>query len=594
MHDRPLIAGLCLFACCLPVFAVAAPACRGPQDLELRVKAHPTSKDWASLGGWFGEQRQYDCAIPALRSAVGMEPGSASLHYYLGLALENAGQSADAMAELQRSVALDPNQLQPRLLLGVALNRAGRSAEAEEAWEAALHIDPSSVIAIDWLAKARIADGQFVAAIDLLSTAPNDEGLTLDLALAQSQSGQFDNAAETLKSALAKSPGDSRLSAALATVYVQSHRPQDATNIARVALEANPRDPALNLLYLRLLILQGDDATARPLARELLAAHPKSFDALYLSGLLEGDAQEWLAASEHLNAAIAIDPDHYDTRYHFGVALFHLEKNEAAREQLEKAVAIDPSQAEGHFHLAQVLRALGQTEKAKNQLKLFQDRQQATINLALGQNKAGQAAQALRGGDAAQAVALYREAIEALPQDPVLRYDLALAIDRTRAAQSEDLEQERAALEKAIELKPAFAAAENQLGSVGARAGDAAAAEKHFRKALQAAPRYADASNNLGTLLGQQGRDAEAEVHFRSAVSANPRFVRAWVNLAATLASQSRFTEARAAVESALKIEPQDDDALRLRRMLTAAHDDGIAATAPIGASGPSAPKKPN
>jgi Flp pilus assembly protein TadD len=120
-------------------------------------------------------------------------------------------------------------------------------------------------------------------------------------------------------------------------------------------------------------------------------------------------------------------------------------------------------------------------------------------------------------------------------------------------------------------LKPGFAAAENQLGYLAARAGETAAAEQHFRKALATMPRFADAANNLGTLLGQEGHDAEAEACFRSALSANPRSVRAWVNLAATLGSESRLAEARAAVESALRIDPQDSDALQLRQMLSTA-----------------------
>jgi Tfp pilus assembly protein PilF len=145
----------------------------------------------------------------------------------------------------------------------------------------------------------------------------------------------------------------------------------------------------------------------------------------------------------------------------------------------------------------------------------------------------------------------------------------------------ENLLQQRAALEKAIQLKPGFAAAENQLGYVAVRAGDAATAEQHFRNALAAVPRFAEASNNLGTLLGQQGRDTEAEVRFRSAVSANPRYIRAWVNLAATLASESRFPEAREAVDGALKIDPQDPDALRLQKMLAGAKDGSSSTNVP-------------
>lgn len=523
-----------------------------------------------------------------------MEPGSASLHYYLGLTLHSSGQSKEALPEIRRSIELDPNQLQPRLLAGVILNQMGRLAEAEEAWEAALRVDPSSVIALDWLAKARISDGQFMAAIDLLNTAPNDEDLTLDLALAYSQANLFDKAADTLNTALAKTPEELRLSAALATVYVQSHRYQDATNLLRATLDIHPHDPATELLYLRVLVLQDDDTIARPLVRRLLAAHPDSFDALYLSGVLETDAQEYAAAVEHLKAAVALDPNHYDARYNLGVALAHLQQNEAAREQLEKAVALDPTQANAHFNLAQVLRALGQTASAQEQLKLFQERQQATTNLALGQTKAGQAAQALSSGHPDQAVSLYREAIEAQPQNASFEYDLAVALDSIKNPPPEDRLQERAALEKAIQLKSGFAAAENQLGYLAAHAGDNAAAEQHFRNALAAAPGFAEASNNLGTLLGQEDRDSEAEVRFRSAVSANPRYIRAWINLAATLASESRFPEAREAVENALRIDPQDTDALHLRQMFASVPGGSSSTTGPAANPGRFATQVPH
>jgi tetratricopeptide (TPR) repeat protein len=275
-----------------------------------------------------------------------------------------------------------------------------------------------------------------------------------------------------------------------------------------------------------------------------------------------------------------LNPNHYDVRFNLGTAYAHQKQNDAAREQLEKAVTLDPSKAEAHFHLAQVLRALGQTTDAQTQLKLFEQCQQATTTLALGQTKAGQAAQALDAGNITQAISLYREAIDALPQDAVLEYDLALALER-----ASDAAGERAALEKALQLRPGFAEAENQLGLVTARAGEISAAEQHFRNAIAAAPSYAAADNNLGTLLGQQGKDREAETFLRSAVSANPRFGQAWVNLAATLASESRFTEARAAVESALRIDPRNADALRLREMLAGAAGGEPSASSPSSAS---------
>jgi tetratricopeptide (TPR) repeat protein len=561
------LASLALVFLCIDGAArVGSAACKGPENLEMQVQAHPSARSWGALGGWFGERHQYACAISSFRSAVSLDPASSRMHYFLGLSLYSAGQADASVAELRRSAELDSNDVRPRLALGVAYQQLNHVAEAEAAWESALVIDPNSITALDWLAKARIAEGQFGAAIELLSSAPPDEDLILDLALAYSQSGKFDKAAETLSGALAKSPRSLAIGSALATVYVQSHRYQDATNLIRATLNAHPEDAGTQLLYLRLLVLQDDDAEAQPIAEKMLAAHPQDFEALYLSGVVENDEQQFAIAAQHLQAAVRLNPNHYDVRFNLGTAYERMKKNEAAREQLEKAVEIDPSKAEAHFHLAQVFRALGETANAQKQLKLFADCQQATTMLALGQTKAGQAAQAFEAGNTTQAISLYRDAIDALPQDAVLEYDMALALERAG-----DVADERVALEKAVQLRPGFAEAENRLGLVSARAGERAEAEHYFRSAIQAAPSYAEAANNLGTLLGQEGRDREAEAVLRSAVSANPRFGQAWVNIAATLASESKFAEARAAVESALRIDPHDANALRLREMLASA-----------------------
>jgi tetratricopeptide (TPR) repeat protein len=562
--------------------------CHPPPALEHEVHSHPTVRSWAALGGWYGEKQQFGCAIPAFQAAIRLDPDSARMHYFLGLTLSSAGKQDAAAEELEKSISLDSKEIRPRLALGVALNQLNREAEAEAAWESVLNIDPNSVAAIDWLAKGRISRGEFASAIDLLHGVPRDENLTLDLSVAYARAGLFDDASETLKAAFARSPGSVRLASALASVYVQSHRNQEAESVLREFLNKHPSDTLTQILYLRLLVLQGNSSTARPLAKRLLAEEPGNFDALYLSGIIEREAQEYPAAIADLKAAAALDPNHYDVRYHLGIALFRSQQTEAAREQLEKAVQLDPSEAEAHFQLAQVLRALGQTDEAQIQLKVYQQRMQELTKRTLAISKAGQAAQSMKAGDADAAAALYREAIEAQPDDAILQYNLGLALERTG-----DAAAERTALEAAVRLKPGFAEAENQLGYVSARAGDLSAAETHFRNALVAAPSYAEAANNLGTMLSQHGRENEGEVYLRSAVTANPRYVPAWVNLAATLASESRFEEARTAVANALRIDARDSDALRLRQMLsTVPGADGSASG--LGRGPITAPSQPN
>jgi protein O-GlcNAc transferase len=304
MAPRLVIVALCLFACALQSHAQSD--CRGPEALEQATRDRSSSRNWAALAGWFGEHRQFDCASSAFHSALNIDPNSASLHYFAGLTLNSSGKPREALDELQRSIELDPKQLQPRLLAGVVLNELDRRGDAEEAWEGALAIDPNSVIALDWLAKARISDRQFQSAIDLLTTAPHDKELTLDLALAYSQDGRFEQAASTLNSALTRTRGDLRLSEALATVYSQAHRYQDASKVLRAALTLHPHDHDVELLYLQVLVLQDDFVIARPLVQQLLAAHPDNFDALYLSGLLEMNQQQYAAAISQTTTTFAI------------------------------------------------------------------------------------------------------------------------------------------------------------------------------------------------------------------------------------------------------------------------------------------------
>ena len=116
----------------------------------------------------------------------------------------------------------------------------------------------------------------------------------------------------------------------------------------------------------------------------------------------------------------------------------------------------------------------------------------------------------MTAGDPAQAVSLYKEALETDPDEPLLYYKLSRALDKVK-----DFAGEKAALQRAIQLNPNLAEAQNQMGYLADRDGDL----------------------------------AQAEGYFRVAVRASPSYVAAWINLAATLASQAKWQDARQALE---------------------------------------------
>jgi tetratricopeptide (TPR) repeat protein len=530
MHSGFVKAGLLL-----AVVLVASPflfSCTPPKTLADKVTLHPDADTYAEIGNWYGDHKQFDCALEAFQQGLKLEPGSAKLYYLIGLTLYASGHPDQALQPLGKSVYLMPDVLKPHLLLASVLQDLQHGEEARAEWSAALRIDRKSVEAFDGLAKSLIAAGDPTSAIELLHEAPPNETLTLDLAMAYGKANMLDKSAEVLTAALKKNPASFPLTSALVTVYVRQVHYQDAVHLAEKLTRLRPSNLEAQRLYLRVLVLDGDAAIAKPLAVKLLAAHPHDFDFLYLNGILENQDGKYSIARGHLQEAVSLNPDYYNARYNLGVALLELKDYPGAREQLEKALALGASEPEVRFKYATALRNLGETDKAKDQLKIYQQQIQANEKHALANSKAAQADKEAAAGEDQKAVADYREALDATPDSAQIAYKLGMALDKTG-----DTAAERAALEQAVKNDPGFALAQNQLGYLDSKDGDPTSAEEHFRAAVKAAPGY----------------------------------TQAWISLAATLGMESKFPEAQEALTSALKIEPDNAEALQLRKDLTAA-----------------------
>jgi tetratricopeptide (TPR) repeat protein len=153
-------------------------------------------------------------------------------------------------------------------------------------------------------------------------------------------------------------------------------------------------------------------------------------------------------------------------------------------------------------------------------------------NTVLAGSKAAEAEVNIGKGDLQKGVALYKEAFAATPQNALLGYKYAMALDKAN-----NLDDEHTVLEQVVALDPSIALAQNQLGYLDSRRGDTAAAQKHFELAVESAP----------------------------------GFTQAWISLAATLGMESKFPQAQQAVANALRIEPDNEQARQLSHELEAA-----------------------
>ena len=531
----PLPASVVGVLLCLLTATFAHASCTAPSSMKARLQSQPTAQAYADLGTWFGGRKQFHCAAEAFASAVKLQPDSASLTYMWGLSLYSAGDVQAALAPLQLAVSLDPHDARPHLVLGTALDQGSQIADAEREWRAALAIDPGSAVALDGLSRDLLKDKDYAAAIALLEKSARRGQRTplqsLNLGMAYARTLQLNEASRVLREGLNAAPDSLPLADELAVVLMLLDRPEEAVKILTAALARHPGDLNTQVLYLRVLVSSKSE-TAPQLGHKLLLTAPHNWEVLYLNAQLEIRAGQFPQARAHLEQSVALKPDYLQSQEALGSVLAELKDFSAARVHLEKAIELGDSGPAVQYELARVLENLGEVEQSQEKLRLYQTMRKAEADQTLAVSKIESGDRAMAAGDAAQAVALYREALANDPNEALVAYKLAKALDKT-----DDFVNEKAELQRAIELNPNLAEAQNQ----------------------------------MGYLAGKSGDLAQAESCYRAAVHASPSYVLAWINLAATLADEAKWQDAKQAVAHALEIDPDSAEARRLNQAISAA-----------------------
>ena len=130
-----------------------------------------------------------------------------------------------------------------------------------------------------------------------------------------------------------------------------------------------------------------------------------------------------------------------------------------------------------------------------------------------------------------------------------------------RYLQAGRFDEARTHLEEALRLRPDYAEARTNLGSVLQAQGRLNEAIDAFRQALRNKPKDGQVHFNLGNALTAAGRIDEAIDHFRQATSFTPGSFEAHNNLAVALGSRGRFEEAIRHLRRALEINADYADA---------------------------------
>jgi cytochrome c-type biogenesis protein CcmH len=111
-------------------------------QVEAHLEKNPTDgRGWNVLAPVLARLGRYDEAVRAYRSSITYNGDSAGRRADLGEAMAGAAGgvvTAEAKAEFEHAIALDPNEVKASYFLGLAAEQDGRSAEASSIWGAML------------------------------------------------------------------------------------------------------------------------------------------------------------------------------------------------------------------------------------------------------------------------------------------------------------------------------------------------------------------------------------------------------------------------------------------------------------------------
>jgi tetratricopeptide (TPR) repeat protein len=152
-----------------------------------------------------------------------------------------------------------------------------------------------------------------------------------------------------------------------------------------------------------------------------------------------------------------------------------------------------------------------------------------------------------------EAVAHCQKALEIWPYDAPANNCLGIVASRKSA-----LNESIYYFQRAVQSNPNFAPAENNLGKALFKIDRVDDAIIHFQKAVTANPDMPDAHYNLGVALVQKGQTVQAMTHYERAIQLNPGLAGAYNNLGSIYLQQRHAASAIYNFQGAVELKPDD------------------------------------
>ncbi|MGM0585982.1 MAG: tetratricopeptide repeat protein [Pseudomonadota bacterium] len=539
-----------------------------------------------------------DEAETAVRGFLRLQPDSAKAHEILGAVLGQQGRNEEAMEALETALKLNPNLATAHANRAVLLMAEGKVQAARRALEQAVELRPDLVPAQERLGRLYEALGRRDDAIHAYEMAiehqqnVTEPGVRINLGALYNARGEHDRTVSMLTTWQRDRDVPADLHIVLADAMLGQGRVEIARRQYEFILPEHPDNVLLRLGYGVTLRAAGEHQEALEEFRAVAEDRPE------LAAPLAQIGETWLAMDEPQKARdaflqameMADNPESLEYRYALvlrrsgdaagaiGVyedmiarqgpslraltalasAQIAADRPEAARATLEQAAAEFPDDPAGFVRLALFLRENGALDDALAVAEKGLIEHPDHVPLLRI------AATVARDTDDMQTAVRYGERIlERNPDSIEDRFIFATLLDKAR----QDTGAERLYRDVA-DRQPDNWAAMNNLALVLTRNDKAQEALNYARRASQIQPENPAVKHTLAWVLYNVGSLGEAQRLMEEALDALPDVGEIRYHYGHILRARGRTAEAKEQFEKGLEIDPEHDQAPKVRDLL--------------------------
>ncbi|HKJ66801.1 MAG TPA: tetratricopeptide repeat protein, partial [bacterium] len=379
----------------------------------------------------------------------------------------------------------------------------------------------------------------------LIREYPEEDQYKIELATIYSETGRADSAMTLLQPIAAENP-HSDAAALLGELYFQTGRMDSAYSTLLPLDEGDSTDVRV-LYYLGGAALNQDSLNAAEgYYRQLMDRHTDILGGYFGLGVVLRRQERYQDAIEVLSQGVRNFPDEPELYEHLGINYYFTGQQDSAWNQLDRAYAIDSTLA-GYYNLAITLRNEERSEEAIAVLSRAKQMyppeaelyEQLGIAYYAGQQYQEAKQQLLEAlslkpdqlrpkhflafvydqlGQQDSAEVIYKELLEAVPDEPLYLNNLAYLY----AVQGKNLETALEFVKKALERAPNNASYLDTMGWVYYKMGQYEEAREYISEALHRDSTNVEVLDHMGDVYSKLGNREMAQEFYKKALEKNP------------------------------------------------------------------------